>query len=298
MRLPFCRRSTFALLLVAASALLSACTERVRLPDAGEMQPDKFLYDHGTEAVQRHHWLEAREHFRKLVDTYTQSPYRQEARLAVGDTYLGEGGYANYILAANEFREFLRFSPLNPRADYAQYRLAVSEFRQMLGPERDQTSTLTALAEIATFIKNYPTSEYMPEVLVMQRLARTRLSDSEFSVGFHYFRTRWYYGTIPRLQGILTDDPTYERRDAVYYYLGESYFLTRRPTEAAPYYDKLVGEFAVSEYLDRAKARLEEIKHLPDSAQPSAPAPGPAASTPAPPPQTPPSTSTTVTPAR
>jgi outer membrane protein assembly factor BamD len=297
MRLPFCRRSTLALLLVAASMLLSACTERVRLPDAGEMEPDKFLYQHGTAAVQRHHWIEAREYFRKLVDTYTQSPYRQEARLAVGDTYLGEGGYANFILAANEFREFLRYYPLNPRADYAQYRLAVAEFRQMLGPERDQTSTLTALTEISTFIKNYPTSEYMPEVIVMQRLARNRLSESDFSVGFHYFRTRWYYGTIPRLQGILESDPTYERRDAVYFYLGESYFLTRRPAEAAPYYDKLVGEFAVSEYLDRAKARLEEIKRLPDSPLPSAPAQAPAAAAPAPPPQTQTSTST-VTPAR
>jgi outer membrane protein assembly factor BamD len=291
------RRGSFVVLALAA-VLVSACVQRVRMPDVAEMEPDKFLYDHGTASVQRHHWIEAREYFRKLVDTYTQSSYRQEARLAVGDTYLGEGGEANFILAANEFREFLRYYPLNPRADYAQYRLAVAEFRQMLGPERDQTSTLTALTEISTFIKNYPSSEYMPEVVVMQRLARNRLSDSDFAVGFHYFRTRWYFGTIPRLQGILETDPTYERRDAVYFYLGESYFLTRRPAEAAPFYDKLVGEFAVSEYLERARARLEEIKRLPDSPVPSAPVQAPAAAAQAPPPQAPASSTSTVTPAR
>jgi outer membrane protein assembly factor BamD len=294
MRLSFCRRSILALCLFAASGVLTACVERVRMPDAAEMDPDKYLYEHGTAAVQRGHWIEAREYFRKLVDTYTQSSYRQEARLAIGDTFLGEGGYANFILAANEFREFLRYYPLNARADYAQYRLAVSEYRQMLTPQRDQTSTMAALTEISTFVKSYPSSPYMPEVLIMQRLARNRLSESEFAVGFHYFRTRWYYGTIPRLQGILKDDPEYIGRDAVYFYLGESYFLTRRAAEALPYYDKLVEEFSVSEYLERAKARLEEIKHLPDSVRPSTPAesPAPAAATPStPPPAEPASTS-------
>jgi outer membrane protein assembly factor BamD len=267
--------------LAAALCLIgaAACVERVRMPDAGEMEPDKYLFQHGTTNSNSHHWLEAREYFRKLVDTYTQSPYRQDARLAIGDTYLGEGGYANLILAANEFREFLRYYPLNARADYAQYRLAVAEYRQMLGPQRDQTSTKTALTEIGTFMKNYPASPYMSEVLIMQRFARDRLSDSEFEVGFHYFRTRWYFGTIPRLQGILKDDPNYTRRDAVYYYLAEAYFLTNRQAEALPYYDKLVGEFAVSEYLERAKARIEEIKRAPDSV-PASPA-APVASAPA-----------------
>lgn len=271
------RRGSLVVLALAA-VLVSACVQRLRMPDVAEMEPDKYLYDHGTAMLNEHHWIEAREYFRRLVDTYTQSPYRQEARLAIGDTYLGEGGYDNLILAANEFREFLRYYPLNERADYAQYRLAASLYRQILGPERDQTYTRDALTEIDTFVKNYPTSPYMPEVIVMQRFARDRLSEAEFDVGYHYFRSRWYYGTIPRLQGILRDDPNYTHRDAVYYYLAESFFLTNRKAEALPYYDKLVEEFSVSEYLDRAKARVDEITRAGDSVPASASAPAAPAS--------------------
>ena len=50
------------------------------------------------------------------------------------------------ILAANEFREFLRFFPLDKRADYAQYKLAIASSKQILGPERDPRRWPGALA--------------------------------------------------------------------------------------------------------------------------------------------------------
>ena len=43
------------------------------------------------EALNEKHWLTAREYFRQLVDSYPQSPYRADAKLGLGDTYLGEG---------------------------------------------------------------------------------------------------------------------------------------------------------------------------------------------------------------
>ena len=101
---------------------------------AGTLQPDKFLFDRGTEALNEKKWLTAREFFREIVDTYTQSPYRPDAKLGIGDTYLGEGTADGLERALNEFREFLAFFPTNPRADYAQYKLGMTHFRQMRAP--------------------------------------------------------------------------------------------------------------------------------------------------------------------
>ena len=70
----------------------------------------------------------------QIVDTYTQSPYRPDAKLGIGDTYLGEGTAEALVLALNEFREFLAFFPTNARADYAQYKLGMVHFRQMRAP--------------------------------------------------------------------------------------------------------------------------------------------------------------------
>jgi outer membrane protein assembly factor BamD len=255
-------RLVLCALALAGATVLAGChrASGVHMPAAGEQQADKYLFDRGNESLQQKKWIEAREYFRKLVDTYPQSPYRQDAKLGVGDSYLGENRVESDILGANEYREFLRFFPLNPRADYAQYKLAVSQSRQMLSPERDQTATQDTLRECQTFISSYPNSPLMPDVLKLQRQARDVLSTHEFKVGLQYFRTKWYPGAISRLEGILKDDPQFTHRDEVYYYLGESYYRSGRKPEALPLFDRLVEEFKVSEYLTKARARVAELK--------------------------------------
>lgn len=143
-------RGPFAALLVVL-ALFAGCGAKPNTIPAGTAQPDKFLFDEGNEALKKEDWLKAREYFQRLVDSYPQSPFRADAKLAIGDTYLGEGSTESALLAANEFREFLSFYPTSLRADYAQYKLAMSHARQMRAPERDQTETRAALKEFDAF---------------------------------------------------------------------------------------------------------------------------------------------------
>jgi len=223
-------------------------------------QADRYLHDKGTEALAGKRWLRAREYFRQLYDGYPQSAYRPDAKLGLGDAYLGEGSAEALVLAQNEFSEFLTFYPSSRRADYAQYRLGMTHFKQMLNPERDQTQTREALAEFETFIARYPNSALLPEVKEKYRQARDRLSESEYRVGLFYYRVRWYPGSIERLKGVLDNDPEYTGRDAVYFYLGEGYLKLDRKAEALPYFDRLTAQFPKSEFLVRAKRRVDEIK--------------------------------------
>ena len=239
----------------------AACATRTRgsVP-AGTNEPDKFLFDKGTEALNNKKWITAREFFKQVTETYTQSPYRPDAKLGVGDTYLGEGTAEALVLAINEFREYLTFYPTNPRADYAQYKLGMAHFRQMRAPQRDQTETRETMKEFEAFIARYPNSQLMPEVRAKYREARDRLSESDYLVGYFYFRQRWYPGAITRLKALLKDDPEYTGRDAVFYHLAEALARTKKETEALPYFEKLVHEFEQSEYLQLAQKRIEELK--------------------------------------
>jgi outer membrane protein assembly factor BamD len=230
------------------------------MPAAGSADADKFLFDRGTEALTKKRWLEAREYFRRLVDTYPQSPYRAEAKLGLGDSYIGQNTVESNILAINEFHEFLTFFPLSDRADYAQYRIGLAHFRQMLSPQRDQTATREALAEFDAFLQRYPTSKLRPEVENLQRQARDRLSQSEFEIGLLYSRMKWCPGAVERFKGLLAQDPGYTARDGVYYYLGECLERLKRPAEALPYYDRLVTEFPKSKYVEDAKKRIAVLK--------------------------------------
>jgi outer membrane protein assembly factor BamD len=254
------RHAALASLLTVAAMTLMACSSTGTSVPPGTLEPDRFLFERGSQELTERNWLTAREFFRQITDTYTQSPYRPDAKLGIGDTYLGEGSPEALVQAINEFREFLAFYPTNPRADYAQYKLAMAYFRQMRAPQRDQTETRNALREFETFVARYPKSELMSEVQARMREVRDRLSTAEFEVGLHYYRIRWYPGAIDRLTALLKTDPAYSRRDQVYFYLGETLMRAGREAEALPYFEKLVAEFEQSEHLEDARKRILEVK--------------------------------------
>jgi len=248
-------------LAVVLTTVAAACASHTRgAVPAGTAEPDKFLFDKGTEALNDKKWLNAREFFKQVTETYTASPFRPDAKLGIGDTYLGEGTAEALVLAINEYREFLTFYPTNRRADYAQFKLGMAHFRQMRAAQRDQTETREAIKEFEAFITRYADSELMPEVKTKYREARDRLSESDYLVGYFYFRQRWYPGAIVRLKALLKDDPEYTGRDAVFYHLAEALARTRKEAEALPYFEQLVQEFEQSEYLPLAQKRITELK--------------------------------------
>lgn len=257
--------------------LLSGCASASgrRAVPPGTAQPDQFLYDRGMESLESKKWLTAREFFKQVTETYTQSPVRPDAKLGIGDTYIGEGSPESLVLAIAEFQEFLSFYPTHPRADYAQYKLGLAHFRQMRAPQRDQTETRDAVREFETFLVRYPNSALMPEARNRLREAKDRLSEAEFEVGRFYWRIRWYPGAIDRLSTLLKDDPQFTGRDGAYFYLGESLLQVNRQAEALPLYEKLVAEFEQSTYLEDAKKRIDAIKSgapIPGVTPPPAPA--------------------------
>jgi outer membrane protein assembly factor BamD len=229
-------------------------------------QPDRYLMDRGDEALKKKQWANAREYYRQVVDNYPQSTLRPDAKLGMGETYLGEGSAEALVMGANEFREFLTFYPTNAKADLAQFRLAMCHQKQMRAPERDQTETRESLKEFQVFFDRYPNSPLMPEVRARWREARDRLSTASFRVGVHYYRSRWYPGAVDRFREVLKEDPEFTGRDGVYFYLADS--LLKADTtadkkngkaQAIPYFEKLLSEFAQSEFAEDAKKRLATL---------------------------------------
>jgi outer membrane protein assembly factor BamD len=283
----------FACLAMALATV--ACGGKQNTMPTGIAEADKFLFERGTDLLNRKKWLTSREFFGRLVDNYPQSPYRPDAKLGVGDAYLGEGTTESIVLAVNEFTEFLSYYPTHRRADYAQYKLGLCHYRQMRGPERDQRETREAVREFETFLVKYPNSTLLPEVQARYREARDRLSLSEYRVGYFYYRQRWYPGAISRFKTLLKEDPAFSQRDALYYYLAEALLKVKLDAEALPYFDRLVKEFETSEFLEPAKLRLTELK---DTVPAAVPAAAPAAtSDPGVAPPAPPNSTTPASPA-
>jgi len=254
-------RWTVGVLCLALALGAAGCGARQQRPPTGAAQPDRFLFERGTAALEDRDWSNARTYFQQVVDGYPQSPVRPDAKLGMGDAYLGENTPESLVSAANEFREFLQFYPTNPRADYAQYKIAMSHFQQMRAADRDQTETKAALAEFDVFFQKFPNSPSTPEVKEKWRTARNRMSEHTYRVGLTYYRLRWDPGAISRFREVLDSDPAYGGRDAVYFYLAESLARSDKKAEAIPYLERLLAEFDRSEYLNDARERLQQLKN-------------------------------------
>ena len=250
-----------AFCLVALVALVSACASGPKKPPVGAEEPDKFLFEYGMAALKDKRWFVAREYFRQLIDSYPQSPFRADAKLGVGDSYLGEGTAEAQIMAINEFKEFLAFYPTHERADYAQFQLGMAHFKEMRSAARDQTETKEAITEFTTFVERYPNSSLIDEARARLREAKDRLSEHDFRVGLFYLRSRMSLpGAIDRFNTILKNDPEYTHRDEVYYHMAQALVQIGQPAAAIPYLDKLLEEFEQSEYLERAQEQVTKLK--------------------------------------
>ena len=254
-------RGSVGLAALVLGIVLTGCA--VRDPGAippGTPEPDRFLFEGATELMEDDDWPSARLMFRRLVDMFPQSPYRFDARLGLGDTYLRQGGVTAVIQAVNEFDEFLRFYPTNPRADYAQLQIGTAYYEQMLSADRDQTRTRAAVEAFERFFEIYPDSDLTDLAQERYRHSRDRLSESEVLVGKFYLDQRWYPGAVQRFRSVLTEDPRFTARDSVYFMLAEALAALNRTAEALPYLERLVEEFVQSEYLIEAHQRIELLK--------------------------------------
>jgi outer membrane protein assembly factor BamD len=247
--------------LIATVALSGGCgSKNKKAPVATAADADKYLFDQGQAALKKKSWLKGREYFRMIVENYPQSRFRPEAKLGLGDTYLGENSVESLILGANEYREFLTFFPTHEKAYYAQYQLARTHYEQMLAPQRDQTQTLAAILEFETFIERFPNSPLVADGRKGLQECRDRLSDADYQVGYFYYRARWYPGALSRFRAVLKENPTYTNRDALYYHLADTYVMMGAAPEALPLLERLTKEFEKSQYLLRGQRLMASIK--------------------------------------
>ncbi len=267
---------------VSVAMALSACASTQ--PDIATLtsNSDQAIWEAGQKALERKDWISARQHFRRIVDGFPQSSFGAESRLAIGATYVGEGGSTNDLLAVGAYREFLTLYPSHPKSDFAQFQVAEAYFRRKNGPDRDQTDTREAVAEYQRLLDLYPSSQYGEQARARIVEARQSLARAEFLAGYFYQRTRELCrASIARYQLILKDYPDYRALDEVLFRLAECLQSSGRGAEALPHLGRLLEEYPNSNWATPARALMTTAAAAPPTPSP-APAPAPATPSPAP----------------
>lgn len=259
--------------LIAGLLAAAACSHGQ--PDIATLtsNSDQVIWEAGQKALEKRDWESARQHFKRIIDAFPQSQYAPSARIALGDTYVQEGGTASDILSIGAYREFLTLYPSHPRSDYAQFQVAESYFRQKSGPDRDQTQTLHGLEEYERLLELYPSSPYIENARGRIKELRQNLARAEYMAGYFYQRTRQYCrAALARYEGILKDFPDFDDLDLVLLHMAECLHAQGRTAEALPHLSRLLEEFPESAEAATAQALMEEWSQQAPAPPASAPA--------------------------
>ena len=135
--------SQFALSLLLCLVVVSGCSSNPPL-NVNPADADHVLLDHGNAALKDRRWTVARQYFSELLESYPQSPLRAEAKLGVGDTFLGENNSGILRLRPERVSRVPRLLPDQPasrlRADAAWDGAFQPDAQRAARPDRDQGS--------------------------------------------------------------------------------------------------------------------------------------------------------------
>ena len=184
--------------------------------------------------------------------TTRRATYRPDAKLGVGDTYIGEHNTESLLLAVNEFREFLTFYPTSPRADYAQYRLAFAQSRADAGTGARSDEHARSGQGTAGLRRSLSrTARCCPRPGRCMRKAKDRLSEASYRVGFFYYRVEVVSGRRRSLQAGAERGPgVHAAATPSTTTWPKSLLRQEKKAEALPYFERLLKEFEQSSYLE------------------------------------------------
>ena len=117
------RRAIVFVLLTCVLFLVPVGCSHSQMPtntNADAKQPDKLLFDHAMDSMKKGRFQESRTLLVTLINTYPDSGYIAQAKLALGDAWYAEGSFKQAEL---EYQDFITYFPNRPEVAQAKLKI-------------------------------------------------------------------------------------------------------------------------------------------------------------------------------
>jgi outer membrane protein assembly factor BamD len=214
----------------------------------------------GNEALADHQWAMAEKYFEYVKTKYPFLDASREAEIRLGDVSFD---HELWTEARDRYTVFVKLHPSYFRVDYCAYRAALTYYREMpsslfiLPPasEREQTQVKGAWETMTAFIKNYPSSVYVPEAKKYAEDARQRLSQHEMYVANFYEKRGHLNGAVGRLETLVTKYPGQDEA-TILFRLHDLYIKLSDPVNARGALERIVTRLPGTPAAAKAQAML------------------------------------------
>lgn len=185
--------------------MLQGCASSNDLQKALNPDPPGTMYAQADKLLTRGKYEAAAQKFEDLDRDHPYSPEARRAIVMSAYAYYKAGKLPEAIASA---QRYTTMHPGTKEAAFAHHIIASAYFDEMRTPNRDQSSTKKALAELKKLKALYPDSEYAKKADNRIRLAEDTLAASEMEVGRYYLKRSNYVAAINRFKTVASDYQT------------------------------------------------------------------------------------------
>ena len=210
------KKQLILLACIASAIQLGACASNQ--DSAKALNPPDKMYSSADSALQRGNWQTAA---RRFEDLDRDHPYAPEARRAIvmaAYSYYKASKYPEAIATA---QRYTTMHPGTKEAALAHHIIASAHFDEIKDPQRDQTATRKALAELRLLRQRYPDSPYTKQAENRILIAEDILAASEMSVGSYYQKSNNLVAAINRFKVVASEYQTTAHVEEALYRLVE-----------------------------------------------------------------------------
>ncbi len=205
------------------------------------------------------HYEVARLSLQALINTYPDSEYLADAKLAIADSYYKEGGTSGMTQAINEYKDYITFFPFLDQAAYAQMQVGMAHYKRVEKPDRDRSEAESAEQEFQIFLQKYPQSPLVPQVQQQLRNVQEILADGDFRIAQYYNTKGSYRAAAGRLLDVVARYPLYSKSDQASFMLANIYQRNEKTQYAGAFYARIVRDYPLSPLVPQAKQQLQKL---------------------------------------
>jgi len=246
------RSAATALAFICALAL-GGCASGPDVAKALNPDPPGKTYADADAYLAKGKYDEAAKKFEELDRDHPYSPEARRSIVMAAYAYY-KGGKLPEAIASAE-----RYTALHPGtkdAALAHFIIASAHFDEIRGPNRDQSETRKALAQLKVLRSRFGDSPYAKDADNRIRIAEDTLAANEMEVGRYYQQRNNYVAAINRFKVVVTDYQTTAHVEEALYRLVECYMSLGITNEAQNAAAVLGHNFPNSSWYKNAYALL------------------------------------------
>ena len=168
----------------------------------------------------------------EIDNLYPFSPVAIKARLMMSFLNYELGDYSRAEIYADDY---IQLYPDSKDIDFAYYLRIMANYMQISDIDRDQSSVNKVLELLDEFVRLFPNSIYLEEVMKRIDLVHQHIAAKEFSIGKFYLQRGEYVAAIKRFSTILNKYKDTKYYSESLYRIAEAYLALGDVTAYAKY---------------------------------------------------------------